>query len=128
MLFSFVHNNIHVLDLDRSIAFYSEALGLRETHRFEGRGFTLVYLSDATSTHELELTHVHDRTTPYDLGENEFHLAFAVDNFAAAHLLHVQMNCICLENPEMEIYFISDPDGYWIEILPTDHPTFKRNL
>ena len=118
MHFSFVHNNIHVLDLDKSLAFYAEALGLRETHRLEIRGKTLVYLSDASSEHELELTYVHDRTAPYDLGENEFHLAFSVDNFAAAHLLHVQMNCICAEYPEHEIYFISDPDGYWIEILP----------
>ena len=102
MRFSCVHNSIHVLNLDRSLAFYAEALGL-----------------------ELELIHVTDRTTPYDLGENEFHLAFTVDNFAAAHLLHEQMNCVCHEDHGQEIYFISDPDGYWIEILPADHRSLR---
>ena len=125
MQFTFVHNNLHVFDLERSIAFYGEALGLRESRRVEGRGRTFVYLSDGHSGHELELTYVHDRTAPYDLGENEVHLAFSVDNFAVAHMLHEQMNCICFEDPEHEIYFISDPDGYWTEILPSDHGSFR---
>lgn len=125
MRFSCVHNSIHVLNLDRSLAFYAEALGLREMRRLNVRGRTLVYLSDGHSEHELELIHVTDRTTPYDLGENEFHLAFTVDNFAAAHLLHEQMNCVCHEDHGQEIYFISDPDGYWIEILPADHRSLR---
>ncbi len=125
MRFSFVHNSIHVLDLDRSLAFYAEALGLREVRRREIRGKTFVYLSDGHSGQELEMIHVTDRTAPYDLGENEFHLAFSVDNFAAAHMLHEQMQCVCHENPEQEIYFISDPDGYWVEILPSDHTSLR---
>ena len=85
----------------------------------EGPGFTLVYLGDGgQTTHELELTVLAGRTEPYNLGENEFHLAFAVDDFAAAHALHEKMGCICYENKEMGIYFIEDPDGYWIEIIP----------
>ena len=59
-----------------------------------------------------------DRKEPYSLGDNEFHLAFVVDDFAAAHALHQKMGCICFENPAMGIYFIHDPDDYWIEILP----------
>ena len=123
--FSFVHNALHVLDLERSIAFYHEALGLLETRRMEGRGKTFVYLGDGQSGHELELIHVHDRTTPYDLGENETHLAFAVDNIVAAHMLHEQMKCVCHELPDKEVYFISDPDGYWTEILPSDHENLR---
>ena len=55
----------------------------------------------------------------YDLGECEFHLALAVENMEKAHALHEKLGCICYENPAMGIYFISDPDGYWIEIIPT---------
>jgi lactoylglutathione lyase len=59
-----------------------------------------------------------DRTEPYNLGECEFHLAFHTDDYEAIHKKHQEMGCICFENPAMGIYFISDPDGYWIEIVP----------
>ena len=49
----------------------------------------------------------------------EFHLALAVEDMEKAHALHEKLGCICYENPAMGIYFISDPDGYWIEIIPT---------
>ncbi|MDR1966471.1 MAG: lactoylglutathione lyase, partial [Synergistaceae bacterium] len=55
---------------------------------------------------------------PYDLGENESHIAFEVEDFGAAHKLHEEMGCICYENHDMGIYFIEDPDGYWMEIIP----------
>ena len=55
---------------------------------------------------------------PYDLGDNEFHLAFETDDYEAAHARHKAMGCICYENPEMGIYFISDPDNYWLEVIP----------
>ena len=64
------------------------------------------------------LTWLRDRTAPYDLGENEFHLAFRVDDYEAAHAKHEKMGCICFENTKMGLYFIEDPDGYWLEILP----------
>ena len=90
MKFKFLHNNINVRDLARSLAFYEKALGLKEVSRVEMPDFTLVYLGDGGSTpHELELTHLKDRETPYNLGDNEFHLAFGVDDFAAAHKLPV---------------------------------------
>ena len=117
----FDHFNINVTDLDRSIAFYDKALGLRETGRKEASdgGFTLVYLGDGQSPFRLELTWLRDRKEPYNLGECEFHLAFRVDDFDAAHAKHKEMDCICFENPAMGIYFISDPDGYWVEIIPS---------
>lgn len=52
------------------------------------------------------------------MGECEFHLAFTADDFQAMYEKHKAMGCICFENPAMGIYFISDPDGYWIEIVP----------
>lgn len=120
--FRFVHNNINVLDLQKSLSFYKKALGLEEIRRIapEDGSFIIVYLSDGTPRgHQLELTWLRDWERPYNLGDNEFHLAFRTDNFAEAHKLHLEMNCICYENPKMGIYFINDPDGYWLEVLPT---------
>ena len=121
MTFTFAHNNFNVLDLDKSLAFYREALGLTEVRRktAEDGSFILVYLGDgAGSPHTLELTWLRDWDRPYNLGDNEFHLAFTVDDYEAAHAHHREMGCICFETEAMGIYFISDPDNYWLEILP----------
>ena len=80
--------------------------------------FIIVYLEDGSSAHRLELTWLRDMDRPYDLGDNEFHLAFEVDDYEAAHARHAEMGCICYENPEMGIYFVNDPNDYWLEILP----------
>ena len=121
MTFTFAHNNFNVRDLDTSLAFYHKALGLKEIRRKSAAdgSFELVFLGDsANSLHSLELTWLRDWDRPYNLGDNEFHLAFTVDNFEVAHALHKAMDCICYENTAMGIYFIADPDGYWIEIIP----------
>ena len=120
MKFKFAHNNFNVLDLNRSLAFYAEALGISEVRRINAAdgSFIIVYLGDGVSEHRLELTWLRDRVEPYNLGDNEFHLALTVDDFKAAHARHRDMGCICYENPAMGIYFIHDPDDYWIEILP----------
>ena len=122
MQFKFVHNNFNVLDLEKSLAFYEKALGLKEVRRKEAEdgSFILVYLGDGgASSHQLELTWLRDWDRPYNLGDNEFHLAFEVEDYEAAHKLHEEMGCICYENPAMGIYFITDPDGYWLEVVPT---------
>ncbi|MDD4680137.1 MAG: VOC family protein [Clostridia bacterium] len=120
MKFTFAHNNFNVLNLEKSLTFYKKALGLEEVRRKEASdgSFTLVFLGDGVSSHKLELTWLKEWERPYDLGDNEFHLAFKVDDFEAAHELHAEMGCICYENPGMGIYFIEDPDGYWLEIVP----------
>ncbi len=120
MKFVFAHNNLNVLDLEKSVSFYKNALGLVETRRKEAsdESFILVFLGDDVTSHKLELTWLRDRQEPYDLGDNEIHLAFMVDEFDAAYKLHKEMGCICYENKQMGIYFIEDPDGYWIEIVP----------
>jgi lactoylglutathione lyase len=121
LMMQFNHFNFNVLDLDRSLSFYREALDLtpvREKQADDG-SFRLVYLGDQSgSAFQLELTWLRDRTAPYDLGECEFHLAFVTDQFESWHAKHQAMGCICFENPNMGIYFITDPDGYWIEIVP----------
>lgn len=120
MNFKFDHNNLNVRDLDKSLEFYKKALGLTvtKTHEAEDGSFILKYLGDGSSAHLLELTWLRDWDRPYELGDNEFHLAFTVDNFEEALKLHKEMGCVCFENTEMGIYFIEDPDGYWLEIVP----------
>jgi lactoylglutathione lyase len=120
MKFVFSHNNFNVLNLENSLTFYRKALSLVEVRRYEppDKSFIIVYLGDGTTPHYLELTWLRDREEPYNLGDNEFHLALKVEDFAAAHALHEKMGCICFENKKMGIYFINDPDDYWIEILP----------
>lgn len=120
MEFTFAHNNLNVLDLDKSLTFYKEALGLFEVRRKEAAdgSFMIVFLGDGQSKHLLELTWLRDWDRPYNLGDNEFHLAFTSSDFDAAYAKHKEMVCICYENPKMGIYFINDPDGYWIEIVP----------
>lgn len=118
MTFEMIHENYNVTDLEKSIAFYDRALGLKEKRRTETEGFIIAFLGNEAGSFELELTWLKDHPQPYDLGECEFHLAFRAEDFEAAHSLHQEMGCICFENPAMGIYFISDPDGYWLEILP----------
>ena len=122
MNFRFCHNNFNVLDLEKSIAFYEKALGLKEAKRktADDGSFILVYLSDGETYHTLELTWLRDWDRPYNLGDNEFHLALEVEDFDKAYEHHKEMGCICFENKAMGIYFISDPDNYWIEILPAN--------
>lgn len=117
-MFKFAHNNLNVLDLPRSLKFYKDALNLSEVSRLEFEDFTLVYLADSfNSQHQLELQYFKNRQTPYDVGEN-FHIAFTVKNFAAAYEKHKKMNCICKDVKDLGIYFIKDPDGYLVEVLP----------
>ena len=118
MNFKMIHENYNVSDLKKSLAFYEKALGLTEKRRKNGHGFSIVYVGNEENDFELELTWLAEHPQRYDLGECEFHLAFRTADFEAAHKLHEEMGCICYENPDMGIYFITDPDGYWLEIVP----------
>lgn len=119
MQFKMCHENYNVLNLEKSLAFYEKALGLKPMKRIDAEdgSFIIIYIGNETTDFLLELTWLRDRTEPYNLGDQEFHLAFYTDDFEAAHKLHEEMGCICYENPAMGIYFIQDPDGYWLEIL-----------
>ena len=120
MKFTMIHENYNVADLQRSLAFYEKALGLTEKRRKTAPdgSFIIVYVGNEKSDFELELTWLKDHPQNYNLGECEFHLAFRTDDFEAAHKKHEEMGCICFENHAMGIYFIQDPDGYWLEIVP----------
>lgn len=115
-----IHENYNVRDLDKSLVFYGEALGLKETRRKVAAdgSYIIVYLGDELSNFELELTWLKDMDKAYDLGDCEFHLAFETDEYDEAFKKHKEMGCVCFENPSMGIYFIEDPDGYWLEVVP----------
>ena len=120
-MFTFNHFNFNVTDLEKSLAFYREALGLEpvgERKAAADGSFIIVYLGDGKTDFRLELTWLRDHPQQYDLGECEFHLALRAEDYDAAHAKHASMGCICFENPAMGIYFITDPDGYWIEVIP----------
>lgn len=115
----YLHVNFNVFDLEKSLTFYKKALNLKEVRRREAEdgSFILVYLGDGSTEALLELTWLRDREQPYNLGEKEYHIAYYVDDKKEAYQIHQEMGCICYENKAMDLYFIEDPDGYWIEIL-----------
>ena len=120
MKFKMIHENYNVSDLQASLEFYEKALGLKEVRRKTASdgSFIIVYVANEEADFELELTWLREHPQKYDIGEEEFHLAFYTDDYEAAHKLHEEMGCICFENHAMGIYFIIDPDGYWLEIIP----------
>ena len=105
----FDHFNINVTDLEKSIDFYNKALGMVKCGEImpENGDFKIVYLALPDDSFRLEL------------GDNESHLGIRVErDFDKMRDYHRSMGWVCYENPEMGIYFINDPDDYWIEILP----------
>lgn len=124
--FKFVHNNFNVLELGRSMYFYEEALGLKEVRRItaEDGSFILVYLGDGETNFELELTWLRDRKEPYNLGDNEFHLAFMAKDYEAAHAKHKEMGCVVYENEKWA--FISSPTlmGTGLRFCPRTNKPF----
>jgi lactoylglutathione lyase len=121
MHYRIAHTNFNVFDLDKSLSFYRDALNLEEVRRFApaDKSLAIVFLGDGSSGHQLELTWLRDWGRPYDLGDAEFHLAFVTDDYDLSYAKHKEMGCVCQE-PKVPggYYFIADPDGYWLEILP----------
>lgn len=119
------HSCLRVLELERTLKFYSLAFGLHEVARYTFESFTLCYLRAQTGNFELELTVNHGRTKPYQLGEGYGHLALLVDDLALtlqryndqtgdqAKITQLHHNDVLLG----EYFFATDPDGYKIEVL-----------
>ncbi len=117
----FDHFNINVTNLERSLEFYDKALGLREISRKEASdgSFVLVYIGDGETGFRLELTWLRDKTGTYELGDNESHLCVRVaGDYDQVRAFHKANGWVCFENEKMGLYFINDPDDYWIEVLP----------
>lgn len=119
-MFKMDHINFNVKNLDQSIAFYRDVFSMKETRRKEADdgSFILVFMIEEQSGFTLELTWLREHPQAYDLGEGEFHLAFKTPNYDEAYKTHKELGIICFENPAMGIYFVEDPDGYWIEVIP----------
>ncbi|WP_420341928.1 VOC family protein [Paenirhodobacter sp.] len=120
-----IHSMIRVLDAARSVAFYEAAFGLRVAERLDFPEFTLIYLSNAETGFELELTVNKGRTAPYELGDGYGHLAVSVPDLAAEH---ARLEAAGLAPRKIvdfapagaviaRFFFIADPDGYQIEVL-----------
>ncbi len=122
----FIHTMIRVLDLDRSMRFYHEAFGLEVSHRLDFPDFSLVYLRNEESDAELELTWNRGRAEPYALGDGYGHVAFCVDDAAAARRRLHDLGLAPGDPKEFHgaageliarYFFLQDPDGYKIEVL-----------
>ena len=115
-----VHECIHVLDLDKSLAFYEKALGLKVIDCMgpDDGSWENVFIGNDESDFQMELTWNRGRTEPYNNGGRDTHLAFEVDDIEAFRAVHEEMGCICFVNEKMGLYFIEDPDGCWLEIVP----------
>ena len=124
MKFKASHENFNVFDMEKSLKFYKDALGFvpRRHQVAEDGSYEIYHLMNSNGgDFEIELTWMREYDRPYDLGDCEFHLCFEADDYDAAYALHKKMGCIVFENNKMGkgLYFIADPDGYWIEII---HP------
>ncbi|NLW22532.1 MAG: lactoylglutathione lyase [Tissierellia bacterium] len=124
MKYKFLHTCIRVMDLEKSLKFYKEALGLRETKRmdFPEEEFTLVYLSDEKGEYEIELTYNYNPEKPYEIGNGFSHIALSVEDLEASRERHKEMGyevteIMGLPGKDMRFYFVTDPDGYDVEII-----------
>jgi len=127
-----IHTMLRVLDEARSVSFYATAFGLKVAERLDFPDFTLVYLSNAETPFEVELTVNKGRTTPYELGDGYGHVAVSVDDLDSEH---ARFEAAGLEPRKIvefnrdgglfaRFFFVEDPDGYKIEVLQR-HGRFK---
>lgn len=124
MNYRILHTCIRVMDLDKSLKFYTEALGMKETRRkdYPDSEFTLVFLSDDSGRHEIELTYNYNPEKPYEIGDGFSHIAVSVDDLEASRQRHIEMGyevteLMGLPGSPPRYYFVTDPDGYDIEVL-----------
>ena len=119
-----VHTSIHVRDLEKSIAFYKDALGFEIQMEMQLGDDKLVFMGSQDGGAQVELTWLKEQgDKQYDIGEEEvIHLGFHVDNFEEVKLKHQEKGYICFDPDYMPPYFIADPDGYWLEMIPAGPP------
>lgn len=123
-MYKMVHLCIRIMDLEKSLKFYQEALGLHEVRRkdFPEHKFCLSYLSDSNENFELELTYNYDQETPYVMGNGFSHIAVTTENLEESHARHKEMGYTVtdlkgLPGSPPKYYFVTDPDGYRTEVI-----------
>lgn len=119
-----LHTCIRVKDLEASLKFYRESLGLVETRRkeFPEFKFDLVYLSNEIGGYEIELTHNYDVEKPYELGNGFSHTAIGIENLEEMRENHIELGYEVTElkglpGTKPNYYFVTDPDGYKVEVI-----------
>ncbi|AFS78125.1 glyoxalase/bleomycin resistance protein/dioxygenase [Gottschalkia acidurici 9a] len=124
MKYKMLHTCIRVKDLEESLKFYKEAIGLIEKKRIDHPDykFTLVYLSDEVGSYDLELTYNYDQETPYEIGNGFSHTAVSVDDLEGSRERHIEMgytvtDLMGLPGEAPGYYFVTDPDGYRVEVI-----------
>jgi len=124
MKYKLEHGCIRVMDLNKSLEFYKKALSLMEVNRLDypEYEFTLVYLSDENKNFEIELTYNYNTKKPYEMGNGFSHFALIVSDLEKSHEFHKNMGLEVtdlkgLPGEKAKYYFVTDPDGYKIEII-----------
>lgn len=124
MKYKMLHTCLRVMDLEKSLEFYTKALGLKETRRkdFPEHEFTLVFLADEDEKHEIELTYNYNQAKPYTIGDGFSHMALEVEDLEASQQRHKEMgykvtDLMGLPGSPPRYYFVTDPDGYEVEII-----------
>lgn len=120
-----IHSMVRVLDEVRSLVFYEKAFALTVADRLDFPDFTLLYLSNPSAPFELELTVNKGRTEPYALGDGYGHIAFVVDDLDAEHARFEREGLAPGKLVDFKpggetiarFFFVTDPDGYKIEVL-----------
>lgn len=124
MEYKMLHTCIRVADLEKSLKFYTEAMGLRETRRkdYPEDEFTLVFLSDESGNYELELTYNYNPGKPYEIGNGFSHTAVSAADLERSREKHIEMGykvtkLMGLPGEKPRYYFVTDPDGYGVEVI-----------
>ncbi|WP_297633581.1 VOC family protein [uncultured Clostridium sp.] len=124
MTVKMLHTCIRVKDLEASLKFYKDGLGLVETSRkdFPDYKFTLVYLSNVQGGYEIELTYNYDIEKPYELGNGYSHIAIGIEDLEGFREKHIALGYEVtdlkgLPGEKPKYYFVTDPDGYKVEVI-----------
>jgi lactoylglutathione lyase len=118
MFFKQEFSCLYVTDMTRSLDFYEKALNLKVLRRKDATDREIAFIGNEESSQQTEIVHMNGRTSPYDHGENSVYFAFRTDDIEASRAKHTEMGCFDHNLPEFGVYFIRDPDGYLVEIMP----------
>jgi lactoylglutathione lyase len=118
MFFKLEHNCIYVTDMEKSLAFYEKALDLKVLRRKGSDALDIAFIGNENSAQQVEVIFEKGRQGPYNLGDRSTHFALRTDDIEAARAKHRAMGCIDHEVPEFGVYYLKDPDGYLVEVMP----------